>query len=712
MVDWYEEMTAPAGEPATIDWYAEMTREGPKVTPSSFHGPRKVSQETEGAADIHDVGIASLASEPESQIRYYAEQMGIPEENFGVVAGQIVYMKDDGSLQAVAPGFLRGQAKGVGPSFPAVGGAVGGVSGLILGGGATAGLGAAPAALGGGAVGAGAGEQVRQGLAKLIMGEPLSGARVAEEATFDFVASVVGLLVAKGVTRALATRAGKELKVAIGKGGQKAMDALKTTLDDLNAKYGTDIKLTPAEISNAAKLRAQQMGLENRPETAQTLEDFYAGRGGEIDKAMTQYLEGVSPVAGGDTAGAALTRSADEAMAVIKAQRVAQGSPAYKEAFREAGPIDISPAFTALEMEIAKAGRPARVALQKVRREMLEPVLDDAGKPVTDAAGQKVMQTIDDLEMLQNKVKETLDDEIGAMIRAGRSKAAGALRRVQDSLLENLDAASPKYQAARAKWADLSGPVTAAEGGILPVLSRTTAKDFEYMGLKFFGKASPAEITRARTAILATEDGNEAWNAALRGFMEQSFEAAGRVFKSKIARPSLAKAAGPSAFWADMVGNPIQKRRMAAAMSPEQSVAFRNLMSVFEATGRATNYNSTTVAQQQAIRMLDATGKGAAIFRAAVNPFGIPRRAEQWLSEHATAGNLRFLTEVLTNNDSVETLLKIVNRSGARDRNILLIAKAFNLVRTSQATGFSGADRLPPAMGQPPIPFSPTVPIQ
>ena len=679
MPDWYAEtVKAPTGSQGGTDWYREVV---PIPDPISLP---QVRQETAGAADISDVAIASLAEEPQAQIRWYSQQMGIPEERFGVVGGQIVYVTDDNKLQAVAPGVLREIAKGAGPSIPAVAGAAGTIGGMTIG--APTGPGAAATAAGGGMLGATAGQTIRDLAARQLVGQEMTPWRPVREAAYDFGATAAGLLLGKGMTRALASRAGKEINRLIKVEGRAAMDAVQEALETINRQHGTKIRLTPAEISNAAPLRAQQMALEGRPVTSQQLEDFYSTRAIETDRAMRGYLEGLSPSASPEAAGEALQQGAAKGLRAIEAARVAKGSPLYRRAFDEAGFVDLSPVVKHINEEMKWAGPALKRSLRTVKGLMYE--------TYTNAEGKVVKEQIGDLEVIQNRVKETLDDEISVALRNGRNKVARRLMGVKDTLLERLDEASPQFAEARKLWGDLSDPVSRAQGGILPDLAGKTAKDFEYMGGRFLSKASPGEIGRARTAILCTEGGEDAWNATLKGYMGQRWEQAGRLFKSKIARPSLAKAAQPSAFWAEMIGNPEQAKRIKAAMSPQQWEAFRKLMKVFEATGRATNYNSTTAAQKEAQRMLDATGKGASLFKSAVNPFGVLRRGEEWITEMVTDANLRHLADVITTTDSVDELLKINVLNGARDRNIMLVAKAFNLARAVTTAGPEGT-RLP-----------------
>lgn len=677
-IDWFKEVTkaqpvarprGPQSQP-DIDWFAEVSGPPTPTQPTSsiqrFPETTPVSRETEGAADISTVAAASLARDVADQISYYSRELGIPAERFGLREGQIVYQTDEGTLQAVAPGFARQFAQGLGPSIPAAGGMVGAAVGAVPG----AGVGSLATGAIGGALGAAGAEAARQNLANYLgvqeAGlEDVSRAAVTEGA-YDIGAGLAGTLVAKGVSRAVATRAAKELNRMIREEGREAMDALRDTLAKVNRDYNVDVRLTPAELTNLPKLQGQQLALTAGPETAQTMMPFYGRRAGELQQTVPRFLSRqISPTApGADVAGQRLGQSSEAALRNIQRQRSIRGRPAYQAAFA-AGPVDISPAIKQLDELTTKASRPLRAALGKVRREMV----DEAGAPITD------------LETVQNAVKELLDDEISSAARAGRNKQARALREVQGTLLETLDEQNPLYAEARKLWGDLSGPVTTAQGGILPGLAKAKPETYAAMGERLFGRASPAEIQRAKAAILKTPKGKQNWNAALRGFLEDRWSQAGREFKSTVGRRELGEAAQPVSFWANVYGDPKQQARLKAAMDPKQFTAFRNLMQVMEATGRAINWNSTTPTQIEGLQSVRTPARVAQTMKMlSTQPLQpIAEAYEQWIQ----GVNLQRLADVITTSDSIEELAKVTSAKAPRMRTFQAVARALNLARAN-----------------------------
>ena len=289
------------------------------ISPAPMRMP--IASGTSGAASIPTVAAASLIQEPEARIRYYSQQMGIPAERFGIADGNIVYQTPEGTLQRVSPGFAREVAKGVGPSLPAVGSALGTLPGLLMS--ATPAAPAAiPTAIAGGTTGAMGGQYIRELLAKQMAGQRISPTRVATEGVIDMSASLAGALIGKGLTRAAATKAAEQFKQALRTSAGDASRALRQTLANVNAQYGTRISLTPAELTGSADLIAAQKALTGDPRTGETMTQFAQERGEQIGVAASQMLESLAPKAGTQEAtGSALAQAAGEAVSQLSKQR-------------------------------------------------------------------------------------------------------------------------------------------------------------------------------------------------------------------------------------------------------------------------------------------------------------------------------------------------------------------------------------------------------
>ena len=630
-----------------------------------------------------DVGVASLANDPQSRLRYYANEMGVPESELAVSNGNIFARGEDGRYYNVEAGTMNQIAKGVGPSMPAVGGAIGGILGMPLG----------PAgAAGGGITGAASGQGAREALSSLIMDQEPSGGRIVFEAGLDLASTVAGLLVGKGLTKAAATKAGKELNSMLSSGGMAAMDALEEVLKRVNTEYGTNIRLTPAELSNSTKLRAQQMAVDNYPEQSQRMADFYKNRAGESDAAFGGMLnKEFGPDVSPDVAGGRLVQNAQQAEKQLTKDVSDQGSPLYTRAFAEAeakGGVNIKPVVDFM-LETERKFPSAADGIKQLRDMVMTVEQRNTPSGVVDHVKYE-----NNLEVLQDGVKETLDDLISAAVTSGKGKLASRYMKIKNKLLSELDTQVPSYGVARQNWTKLMSEKGLAEGGMIPSLAGKKLKDFEEMGRLFFSGSSPSEIGRVRQSILKTDAGAENWNGVLRGYLEQQWSKAGRVYKSQLSDPTKAGVIQPLTFWADMVGDARQMARLKSAMTTTQWEAFKRLADVFEATGRASNFNSTTVRQSAGKEMLEPASWGGEIAKTVVNfnPLSILSRAQEGVQKIINEGNVSRIVDVLTNGESIKELLKISTQNTSRDKAALIAAKALNIARTQGEAHYGPED--------------------
>ena len=653
------------------------------IAPSPQRMP--IASGTSGAASVPTVAAASLIQDPEARIRYYAEKMGIPKERFGIADGNIVYQTPDGKLQRVSPGFMREIAKGLGPSFPAVGSALGTIPGLLMA--ATPAAPAAiPTAIAGGTTGAMTGQYARELLAKQMAGQKISPTRVATEGAIDLGASLAGALIGKGLTRAAATRAAEQFRQALRSGAGDAAQALRDTLARVNAQYGTRITLTPAELTGSADLIAAQKALTGDPRTGETMAQFAKERGEEIGVATSQMLESLAPRAGTPEAtGRALAEASGQAVTQLSKQRAAQAAPAYAAAWEAGSTVNLKPFDDAL-METAESFQPLKGTLKRIRGNYTKPVK-------TDGVTSPAIRDDVNLEYVQDNIKEVLDDEISVAIRAGANKKAMRLQELQGKLLQSLDAQVPEYAGARKVWGDLSRPIDEVEAGILPILANKNIKDFEYMGARFLTTSSPAAIKQAKENILKVEGGEAVWNATLRGALEREWEKAKDIPMSYMSRPDLVAARAPSVFWSRMVGKKEQLDRVKAAMSPQQAEAFDNLTKVMEAASRAMYTGSDTAAKESAKEMLEQSTMAGTAMKYALAPWAIPGAMKDAAGRAMSDANIKKLASVLTQSDAVEALAALRAGQGGKwfnERNMMIAGRT--LAQAGMITGEMASD--------------------
>lgn len=635
---------------------------------------------TEGAASIPTVAVASLMNDPQARIRYYSREMNIPIERFGVADGDIVYQTDSGSLQRVSPGFIRGLAKDVGPSIPAIGSAFGTIPGLLMASNPVTAPASIPVATTGGTAGAMTGQYARELLANQIAGQDISAARVATEGVVDMAASLTGLLVGKGLTKAAATRAGKQFSQAMKSGAGDAARALKDTLAKINEQYGTNIKLTPAELTGSAELVGAQKALTADPRTSEFMSKFAQDRAEQISIAAGKSFEDIAPKATSpESTGRQLAEASAEAIKNIERQRKLAGSPAYRKAFEAGTTVNIRPFDTAL-LQAADDFQPLKGALNKIRSNYTKTIKAGGGT-------QRVLKSDVSLEYVQNNIKEIIDDEIKIATRQGATKKAGRLLELQEKLLKDMDSQVPEFASARAAWGDLSKPVNEVEGGILPALANKNIRDFEYMGARFLTSSSPSAIRQAKANILSIEGGEDVWNATVRGALEAQWEKSNKVFASQISRPDLVPTQAPARFWSAMVGNPEQLKRLEAAMSPDQMKAFKNLASIMQAASRAAYTGTDTQMKQAAERSFEASSAAGTAIKYALSPWRIPGAASDAVGQAMSDANVKRLSETITNSNAVEALVALRSGQGgwASPRNLMIAGRA--LAQAGMMTG-------------------------
>lgn len=646
---------------------------------------------TERAASPATVAAASLIQDPQARMRYYSQQMNIPLERFGVRQGQIAYSRPGTGMppQAVSPGPLRGFLKGVGPSFPAVGGTVGGIASIPFG---PAGIAA------GGTAGAMTGQAAREFIAKGISGQRVSPGRIAFEGGVDLAASLAGMLIGKGLTRAAVSAAAKQFKQAMDQGRQSASDALQSTLDAVNKTYGTNIKISAAELTNNADLIAVQKTLAGDPRTGETMSRFAAERGSEVGRALSQGLEGIGPTyTSREAAGAEMSAAAEQSMVDLALARARAGKPAYDEAFEAGASIDVSGTIKALEQAINKNPRLSGKFRQALKY-IADPVTNEEGRVV----GYKAKDGVS-LEYVQDNVKELLDDFIGAATRAGRKKEAMRLQEVQGSLLKEMDTQVPEYAGARKIWGDLSRPIDDIEGGLLPKLAQASNKDFEFMGARFLSNSSPSAIKTARENILRVDGGQDIWNNFVRGALEQSWEKASKPRLGELGRPDLRGAMPQARFWAEF-GAGDGYKRLQSALSPDQMKAMDNLLNVMEGASRAIYTGSDTAAKESAKELVGSLG-APGLLQFATAPWRVLGALSDATSRQLSNANVRKLADVMTNEGSVNMLLDIAVGKGQgafNERNLILVANALN-----NATGV-GMSMTRDSMSGPPVPQEPS----
>ena len=626
----------PAEAAPKPSYYADLVGETARAAPVAKEVPISKSSK---AASVGDIAVASLATDPAAQIRYFAKQRGIPEDRYGIANGRIVYRDDDGKLyyevpqaefniqrKDSIPSIVKELASGVGPAISPVASTAAGVltAPMML-----TGPGGMAASMGITAAAGGAAEAGRQALANKLMGQEFEPSRIAGET----IAAGTGQAIGAGLSGV----AQRGIVRDIGKLDRSGMAATEATA----AKYG--IPLTPAESSGLSSLAAQQKALGNLPATADTMKDFYGRRAGTIRTAVDDYFAKVSTVDSPELAGQMTVKAADDA--ITNAKRARSAAAREKYAFVD-DPANIIPdeAFAAIKADEFTAD-----LIQSIKSDKLYGMkaMPDNSLPVIDAA------------------KKRFDDLIAAAERQGEGNRARLLTQKRDNLLEVADEAFPEYKIARDAFAGKSPEVDALEEGLTGVIAGLKDRNAQQAAEKLFSATSsgPEAVAKARAAINGTDP--DAWQAIKRAWLQRQWEAAG---KETLASGSEALNQGAK-FRNLLLGDERKRQMMRAALSNDEWRTINELSEVLEAAGKVKPIGSDTAWNQEMMRLArqESTPVLAKMARA-LRPQDWGRLVEEWATERGLAKNAEKLAEVITQPGAGQKLKQIrqMNPNGAR----------------------------------------------
>lgn len=662
---------APAAPQATGEWWeAAPTVQQYARRGAGLAGP--VEQSSERGSGIGSAAVASLAQDPAAQIRWYAQQRGIPESRYGIKDGQIFYMGDDGKPYAEVPeawdpkSIARRVATGAGPAIPAVTGAAAGIASAPL---MATGVGLLGSMGIAGAGGAG-GQAIREALANKIMGQEVSPARIATEGGVSALGQGIGAGMSAFGNRSVARDIGR-------------MDPARAA--DIQAKAGqANIPLTPAEITGLPSLKAQQKYLGNTVGGQDTLDAFYRARQEKVTGAITRYLDSVSKTDSAEIAGKMGRDAAETAIDAMKTARAAKAGPFYDDAFSKNIAMD-SPRLRKLEQTPAmrQAFAQAREKMQNsmTRLGVTDAELTQLAKEAGIEGGDNVPKAgvANGLRLeFWDYVKRGLDDQIGAAQRAGKNDDARILTGLKQKLVSELDsldvtaAAGPNstkasggsYKQARSTYSGESEGVNRIENSIVGRLAELNDQNISSAAGKLFGPQSgPMAIADARNVLEKT--GPEAWQALKRSWLQDMFETASRV------RATNYQGVGPNTagqFSAIIENN---KARLKAALTPDEFAKLSDLTDVLKsassvkAIGSDTEYNRLITEG-----MRDSARPWIARIAGNINPAAALRNFDDWLTTRNMEKASGKLADIITSPSAMKELkqLKMLSPNDIRFR--------------------------------------------
>lgn len=632
-MDWYKEVTKDAKEQTGIDWYSEMRSATSGQTGQKIPAPgdaefnpgaitrKDIVLDTEAAASPSTAAVASFADDPRVQIGYFASKRfpDLPPEEaikrYKVVDGDIAYQGDDGRYYSETPGMIRSLASGASKAIPMTAGGVTavGTAPLWLAGPAGAALSTELTALA-----AGGGEAVRQGIGKEMLGDEGSFGEIGKEMAFSVGGDVVGGLATKGLARGAARDLAK-------------MDPSDVaTLQSLSKKYGID--LTPAEMTNIPSLKARQKALGNLTESADTMQDFYIRRAGQVDDAVGSQLRSISPVDSADEAGLMARRASEGAIKGARKARSDAARPLY-EFVNDPNTVVPDQNFSSISADtfISKE-------IQKVKKDDLAGMggYADNSLPVLD------------------QVKKNLDDQIEAATRSGERNKARLLKQKRDKLLEVTDKTFPDYPLARAAFAGDSPAVDELEGGVVGIIAKLKDAKAKDAASALFNpsRSGPRQVAIAKQAIGKTDP--EAWQALKRAYLEDLWQ---KSSKESMSTQGLNRG---GKFRAALFGDKKQDIILKTMLDPDEYKSLSDLSRVLEASGRVKAVGSDTAWNQELMRMeRDQSRPLLAKIARKLRVTSWPSMVDEWATERALRGNAAQMAHVITSPDALSALKEL-----------------------------------------------------
>lgn len=695
-MSWYDEIeprTAQAA-PQRSTWNDDL---GPYAGQSIGAGkgpPVGVIEDPDRMAGAGRQAIASLPTDLDARVRYFAKARGLPVDRYGLMNDRIYYTGDDGkpyfeeasfrapmSLPEI-PASLKQSGKAAaslaGPSLPVIGGTAGGIAGMASGG--------PGAAVGGATAGGAAGDALRQALA--------AGFADEEKPWSERALQVGGSALQEGVGQLI----GNKFVQWMGRFGRTPTYNIPETtrLREASERFG--VRLTPGEETGNRTLIRRQKILANTTQGEEPFTNFYQGRNDEVRQAVDGVLNQLSRQRSPHMGSASGVQGADAALQANRRDLAAQARPLYREAIddneQRFWTPEVDTLFTRPSMQQA-LGRARQLAAEEGRT-LTVPTYEN-GRRVGDEVVPDWRSWDYIKKALDGLVEENTND-VGRVSQMGR-----AIANTRTELLRILDEANPRYAEARGIFSENVPTRTALEGGQVGAIARLEGESVNKAGRMVFGpNSSPEDIRFARQAF-ENAGQLQAWDDMGRAHLQQVFEA---IPDSSVG--SITNLGG--VYRKALMGSPKKRAQMEAAFehNPRFWNDFQELMTVLDATGRAMKGESITAFAQAGQKELaeEAKGLGPRLIET-MEVWRTPSRiAQYWADLQAGRYNAR-MAELLTTPEGRQQLREL-RQLGPQSAGAVIAASHLLMGWGSAAAG----DALTPGRNEPAASEGPVAPTK
>jgi hypothetical protein len=690
-MSWYDELE-PAKAPAAPrpSWNDDLGPYAGQAIGAGKGPPVGVIEEPDRMAGAGKQAIASLPTDLDARVRYFAKARGIPVDRYGLMNDRIYYIGDDGqpyfeeasgrlphSLPEI-PDALKQNGKAAaslaGPSMSFIGGTAGGIAGMTTG---SPGI-----AVTGATVGGAVGDAARQGLAHVLTDEQKPWGERAWQTAKAAGEEGFGQL------------AGNKFVQWMGRFGKTPTYNIPETtrLRELSQKY--NVRLTPGEETGNRTLIRKQKILANTTEGEEPFTRYYEGRNEEVGAAVDNMLNMLSRKTSPRMAAQSGVEGAQAARSAVQQEVRDVARPHYRAAIDENPQRfwseEAEALFTRPSMQDA-IGAAKKLAAEEGRT-LTVPTFEN-GKRVGDEIVPDWRSWDYMKKALDGIIEANTDATTGRVTQYGRS-----VIQTQKELLGILDNANPAYARARGTFANEVPLRDAVEKGIVGDAARLEGPDVVKAAKGIF-TSSPEDIRLARAAF--EKAGKlQNWDDLGRAYLQQQFET---IKDSAVG--SITNLGG--AYRKKLLGSQAQREELEAAFehNPGFWNDFQELMTVLDATGRAMKGESITAFAQAGQRELaeEARGLGPRIVDT-IAIWKTPERiANYWASLQSGKYNAR-MAELLTTPEGRQKLRELRQLGPQSAAGVVTLSHFLTDLGAGKTGDFLTPDRNEPAK---PAPFGP-----
>lgn len=631
-----------------------------------FTDPKLVDEAGEQAQGFSGSFGAGVQTNPNDAVTYLSKKMGIPKEKFIINDdGTIFYQETDGKYYKAidsktgyyAPDVAQMITEGIGAGLL-------GVSDIATGPVPTSLLGM-PLLMGGIEAG-------RQEIAESVRDE--EGEYDKGRIALSGIAGLGGEIVPKLFRASKKAKYAEDLELL----SPKDLRNLLKDSKELN------VELTLAEASALkSQLMKQQVVGEISP-TATKMDEFYKRRRGQIETAVTKYLDDISPSNDATISGIKTKVAIENKTRELAKARADATAPLYAKALKnksfggssELGNLDYTIlAKTIDDMAENQVGK-NKTAITNIK-DMLY---------VTNKDG--VREFAENPEVLQNIVAD-ISTQIknantpGASLQGVDAKVVGKLKTIQKEIKDVLSYNNPDYLEADKLFSELSKPIEKLKNSRFDALRKTKIGEESKIADKIFKDGNVDSIKYAKELLP-----NEEFKAITKTFLMDTFDNA-QALKGGAKEVNY----DSGLVWINnILGSKKKRIAMKAALEPEQWDGLMQLERVLTAAGKVKKTGSDTMAKTAAKADLESSPTSAALSVIDVRPLvGI----RDYLKERSIGINANSFVDIILDPTKLNKLKAISKlKAGSEALNSSIAALLSQRVPDYAQDETSGSQKL------------------